>query len=139
MGGPGEVTLAETRVFAGPSQGRLRIWGVGYEVDVSKRGGGIGASSGATVLGLILRSRTVPTVQMPSGSCVELCRTVQNTMTPETATWAIAMQYDEGGAQDVDQLVAKRVIRIAGPSNSPLPATGTTLEVEVYGFGVALS
>ena len=134
VGGPaGEVTLADLESLPA----RLRDdcgWGVGYEVDVSKRGGGIGAS-GATVLGLILGVvGTVPTVQMLFGKLrrvVPDCPEHDDAL--ETATWAIAMQYDE---------VERKTLKLVAEARDPdrwtfeltLPATGDDFEVEVYGF-----
>lgn len=53
VGGPAdEVTLADLESLPS-SLGDECGWGVGFEVDISKRGGGIGAS-GATILSLLL-------------------------------------------------------------------------------------
>ena len=133
VGGPTRgITLADLESL--PSSLRDECgWGVGYEEDLSKRGGGIGAS-GATILGLVLGVvGAVPTIQMLLERLrrdVPECPDRPDAL--DTATWAIVMQYVEverqalqlkGEARDVDHWTFSLW----------LPATDDAFEVEVYG------
>jgi hypothetical protein len=93
VGPAGGQTLADLEAL--PKRLREECgWGAGYEEEIGKRGGGIGAD-GATILSLVLGVvGTVPTIDMLLERLrrgVPKCPDRAEAL--ETATWAVAMQY----------------------------------------------
>lgn len=94
IGGPASgYTLAELETVPGHLRD-LCEWGVGYEEEIKKSGGGIGAE-GATIVSLVLAVvGTVPTIVM----LFELLHRPTPPLAEHddalgTATWAVALQY----------------------------------------------
>jgi hypothetical protein len=69
-------------------------WGLGFEQELNKNGGGIGAS-GATIVSLVLGViGTVPTIQMLLDHLRrEVPACPERDEAWDTATWAVALQY----------------------------------------------
>jgi hypothetical protein len=126
------MTLADLEAI--PRQLRDECgWGFGYEQDVSKVGGGIGAD-GATVLGLVLGViGAVPTVD-------SLLHRLRRQVPPcpereeawDTATWAVALQYRAVDRKEL-RLLKEARNRDHWVFTLALPCTGDEFEVEAYG------
>ena len=133
IGGPADTrTLADLEAL--PVQLRAECgWGLGYEEELTKRGGGIGAE-GATVVSLVLGVvGTVPTIKMLFDllHChVPECPDRKEAL--ETATWAIAMQY---ASVQRRQLEVTREVRDRDHWTFSLRMPGSSDDFEVDVFG----
>ncbi len=133
IGGPADgCTLAELETLPGHLRDECE-WGLGYEEQITRSGGGIGAD-GATILSLVLGVvGTVPTVAMLFGLLhrqVPDCPDRDEAL--DTATWAVAMQYD---SVERRKLVATREARERDHWTFSLriPDSSDDFEVDVYG------
>jgi len=108
-------------------------WGMGYEEELNKTGGGIGAD-GATIISLVLGVvGAVPTV---SSLLTRLRRAVPACPPREeawdTATWAVAMQYGTVPRRHL-HLLAEARHQDHWVLTMSLPDSGDEFPVDVYG------
>jgi hypothetical protein len=127
------ATLAELERL--PDQLREECgWGLGYEVDLSKRSGGIGAD-GLTLVGLVLGVvGAVPTVESILRKLGRRAPTMPDRDSAlQTATWAVSMQY-RGVPRNGLRVVREERHQDHWTLAMVFDASGDRFEVDVYGM-----